>query len=731
MQSISWAVAKWAAGAVLAVGLGGAQAATITSASPQGEVSQVRQVTLKFSEAVVPFGDLRLPEPATVSCAGTAPKGTGRWSNDRVWLYDFQAPLPPGTACTVTVRPDWKPQNGALTGATEFRFNTGGPAIVSSQPYQGGQVEEDQFFILNLNGAAVEATVLANAWCEVEGIGERIGVQVIGGDTRTALLKARHIEQPEQIERTLILACKRPLPNSAAMRLVWGKGIGAAANPKIQTTIEQRLRYTVRPAFTAEFSCERERAEAPCLPIRPMTLRFSDPISREVAAQLRLKPASGAALAPVFDKDDKETEASELKFPYPLPENTSYMIELPAGVKDGAGRALANASMFPLKVATGDAPPIAKFAAAPFGVIESGDPLLPLTLRHVQGDLRPAATGGQVRVKELKTDADILAWYAKLKRYDESAITAKDLGLPEKDWYTYEDDTDSRGRPIKRKVERSFPTRERSLLNKDAAAKRLDLPSLVGGDPRPFEVIGVPIAEPGYHVVEIESLRLGQSLLDKRAPMYVRTGVLVTNLGVHFKLGRENSVVWVTSLDRGQPVGGAEIAVNDCRGKKLWSGRTDAQGLAPVGRALPADAADCPADSGLFVTARKADAKGLMDTSFVFSSWQKGIESWRFNVPIASGAEPDVRAATVFDRTLLRAGETVSMKHFVRLETNAGLCVAQARGPADAGEDRPPGQRAGIRSAAPMERHPRRRHHLADPAGRQARRLHGRARTRE
>ena len=79
---------------------------------------------------------------------------------------------------------------------------------------------------------------------------------------------------------------------------------------------------------------------------------------------------------------------------------------------------------------------------------------------------------------------------------------------------------------------------------------------------------------------------------------------------------------------------------------------------------------DCPADGGYFVTARKADAKGgATDVAFVFSSWQKGIESWRFNVPTGRGAEPDLRAATVFDRTLLRAGETVSMKHFVRVET--------------------------------------------------------------
>ena len=75
-----------------------------------------------------------------------------------------------------------------------------------------------------------------------------------------------------------MLACARPLPNGSAVRFVWGQGIGAAANPKVLTGSEQRFRFTVRPAFTAEFSCERERANAPCLPIRPMSLRFSAPL---------------------------------------------------------------------------------------------------------------------------------------------------------------------------------------------------------------------------------------------------------------------------------------------------------------------------------------------------------------------------------------------------------------------------------------------------------------------
>jgi alpha-2-macroglobulin len=670
-------------------------AATIAAVSPQGEVAQVRQITVKFSDAVVPFGDLRLPDPMSVNCQGPVPAGSGRWANDRIWLYDFAQALPPGTRCVMKVKDDWKPATGPNTapltgGPREFIFSTGGPAVTSIEPSEGSQLAEDQFFALRLNGPAVESTVLANAWCEVEGIGERIAVRVIAGDERAQWLKARRLDGDKNkaaAARILLLACKRPLPFGAAARLVWGKGIGAAANPKISTSTEQRFRYTVRPAFTAEFTCERERANAPCLPIRPMRLVFSEPVPREWASKVVLKPSAGTALMPVFDKDDKAGDVSALNFATPLPENASFTVEMPSGLKDNAGRSLANAASFPMKVSTGDAPPIAKFAAAPFGVVELSDPLLPVTLRHVQGDLRSQAdpsqkAGGQVRLKKLQTDADILRWYQRVAKYNDGQISAKEHGLPEKEWFTFEADTDAKGKPIKRKTERYLPTRELSLLKPDKDAKRLDLPQLTGGDPRPFEVVGIPLSEPGYFVVEIESQRLGESLLDKKAPMFVRTGVLVTNLGVHFKRGRENSVVWVTSLDKGKPVAGADVAVNDCNGKPLWTGKTDAQGLAKVAQSFDTSGGQCEGESGLFVTARKADAKAAIDTSFVFSNWQKGIEAWRFNVPTASapgnGSEAEVRAATVFDRSLFRAGETVSMKHIVRSEISTGLANFKA-----------------------------------------------------
>ena len=100
-----------------------------------------------------------------------------------------------------------------------------------------------------------------------------------------------------------------------------------------------------------------------------------------------------------------------------------------------------------------------------------------------------------------------------------------------------------------------------------------------------FEVVGIPLPNPGFYVVELASPKLGAALLGEPKPFYVRAATLVTNLGVHFKLGRESSLVWVTQLDDATPVANAAVAVRDCGGKTYWEGRTDAAGIARVRQA--------------------------------------------------------------------------------------------------------------------------------------------------
>jgi alpha-2-macroglobulin len=636
----------------------GASALQITSLSPQGEVSQVRQLVAKFDQGAVNFGDPKAAAPLNVSCTDAqASKGSGRWTSEREWAYEFENDLPPGVRCTVQLSSSFKPPVGqTLTGNTKFAFSTGGPFVLRLSPSPGNRIDEEQFFVLELNGAAAPATLAGNLWCTIEGVGEKVAVKMIDGSVRAELLKATGNEKAAKAtpDRFITLACNRRLNPSGSMSLVYGKGIATPSG--VANAVEKRFNFKVREPFIASFTCERESAQSACLPIRPMSLRFNAPVTKKMAQGIVLKGAKDS-FKPEIDKDGGEDNTvTGITFKGPFTEDADYRIELPNGFTDASGRTLQNAASFPLATKTGGQPPLAKFAASSFGVVErfaepgsSTFALLPVTLRNVEHDLKVQALqpGSKVTDLQVKTDTEIIDWYRRIS------------------------DANSRNRE----------SRETSLLAKVGNVRKLELPKPPEGQARPFEVVGIPLP-PGFHVVEIASQKLGSALLDEKLganrTMYVRTSALVTNLGVHFKLGRENAAVWVTTLDKAAVVAGATVRVSGCDGKELATGTTDAKGLAMI-KSLSPEPPRCDSGRGrdgaqsYFVSARYKGADGVEDMAFTWSDWQRGIEPYRFNLPTSRKASADEVAHTILDRMLLRAGETVSMKHVLRAQSLQGF----------------------------------------------------------
>ena len=86
----------------------------------------------------------------------------------------------------------------------------------------------------------------------------------------------------------------------------------------------------------------------------------------------------------------------------------------------------------------------------------------------VQGDLRPAASAGAVRIKTLRSDADIFAWYAKVAAFHERTMGAQEAGLAASQWYDVERVKDAKGRVKEVKHPRYVASRELSLLEKAA-----------------------------------------------------------------------------------------------------------------------------------------------------------------------------------------------------------------------------------------------------------------------
>ncbi|HZP92265.1 MAG TPA: MG2 domain-containing protein [Burkholderiales bacterium] len=683
--------------------------------SPQGEAKGVRQARARFSAPMVALGDPRLPEPFAVDC--NVP-GSGRWVDTRNWAYDFERDLPAGVRCTFTLVPGLKTLAGEpVDAAGPFGFTTGGPAVVETLPHEGATVDEEQAFILGLDAQASPQSIAANAYCDVQGVPERIPVQVLAGEERKAVLEARkdfvgrwlrlwfkdgrsmllsdrgpaagakplQSADPDKLP-IAVLRCQRRLPNDAPLRLVWGKGIESESG--VPTSQDQAIAWRVRSRFEARFTCERVNAEAQCLPILPMRLSFTAPVPRAAAAKIVLKPAMGAAVAATLpDPKSGGDFVDEVTFPGPFPERAQMTLEVPADLVDDAGRKLANARRFPLQVRTDEYPPLAKFAAR-FGIIElNGDGMLPVTLRNLEAlvEARSVKIGKQEDAgAQLSDKADLaINWlrkqldtakgqegenipglYSRVADGDVMAIVRwlRRLREYESDRMRYDDK--------KQDNVAEYRAGEKTIFTDQDKARRMTVPKPQGA--RAFEVVGIPLRKPGFYVVELASPRLGAALLGGRnRPYYVQAGALVTNLSVHLKWGRESSLVWVTALDTGRPVAKAQVAVQDCAGKVYYRGETDAQGRARIGALVPEKERlpGCLAewDRQLLASARLGDDLGV-----VFSDWNEGISRWRFNLRSA-GPQGSIVAATVLDRNLLRAGETVSMKHYYRRHTTRGF----------------------------------------------------------
>jgi hypothetical protein len=652
---------------VLAVAAHDAWAAQVRNVSPQNSARDVRQITIAFDSDMVPLGDPRIADPAVVECGG-AP-GQGRWVDGRHWAYDFAAPLPAGLRCQVQIKPDLKAVDGSpLSGRREFAFDTGGPAIRDSLPSEGeSQIDAEQVFMLVLDAPATPASVQAHAWCAAENLAERLPVTVLEGEARQQVLDNRaklgyryrrllrggdgessweplaDDEAAQREQNLVLLRCARPLPEQTAVDLVWGAGIESPGG--VATRHDQVLKFTTRASFTASFSCSRTNPQAACIPVLPMTLQFSAPVATEVALRARLEGA-GFSLAPTAENDSPFVQ--RLTFAAPLPEDAKLQLRLPDGLTDDAGRELANASRFPLDVTTESAPPLVKFSGE-FGILESRlGGVLPVTLRAVEAVVPAQRIGGQsLRIDD---EAEVIGWMKRVRaamnpRWEGDGMIQPGVG---------------------------------SVFSAHSGTA-FEITRPEGGTN--FEVIGIPLRDPGFYVVELASPQLGAALLGAGKTRYVATTALVTNLAVHFKWGREGSLVFVTALDTGNPVAGADISVVDgCNAQPIARGRTDDHGLLSFPEGLPAPASWSNCDSSdngdshpLMISARHDG-----DFSFALSNWNDGIQPYDFNLNVGLWSAPTI-GHSVLDRSLFRAGETVSMKHYWRQHNANGLRVPERR----------------------------------------------------
>lgn len=687
---------------VLIADANAAKEAVIEHFSPQGEIRGVRQVAVRFSEEISAFGDPRIVDPFQIGCSVP---GKGRWVDGQSWVYDFDKNLSAGIRCSFTLKDTVKTRKGQkITGQKNFSFTTGGPRIILSYPQKGSEdISEDQIFLLKLDGDYREESILRHVSCFIDATKERVGVRILKGAERDALMKGisgeryRSAAAGENTEHTdkgvsdiyrniVFLQCKRLFPGSSEIHLVWGAGVESKSG--ITSPDDQALHFKTREPLKISMNCSRERKNGGCIPLLPVHLNFSAFVSKKYAEKITAKSDQKLYKPRIIEEGNDFVQS--VTFEGPFPEKTSFIIDVPRDLKDDAGRSPENIASFPLKVRMEEYPPLARFSSR-FGIIEKVDPYLPVTVRNIEpvikGGIRNVPGEKDIADKIISTGSETLnkisGFVGKAApdagKKIESMLSAKMMAV------------NGDEEIIKWLHILAGAKRDVSILEHDRKTKELTIPRPQGKEA--FEVIGVPLDKPGFYVIELKSAILGTALLEKKAPLYVPAGALMTNLSAHLKWGRESSIVWVTTLDKALPVADASVTVRDVHGKIIWQGKTDKSGIARLGKILsyspPSlkkplrtydpekpdfDGPDLLAlnnmDSGYFVFVRTAD-----DMAFVHSSWNRGIEPYRFKVPQYYDEDPII-VHTIFDRKLLRAGDTLHMKHIIRKKIMEGIVAA-------------------------------------------------------
>ncbi len=146
--------------------------------------------------------------------------------------------------------------------------------------------------------------------------------------------------------------------------------------------------------------------------------------------------------------------------------------------------------------------------------------------------------------------------------------------------------------------------------------------------------------------------------------------VQVTNLGVNVKDSPQNTLVFVTRLDNGAPVGGANVSIIRLDNTVAWSGRTDEHGIAIAPQLrLRGRQGWWARDLRFLVTAEKDG-----DIAYVGSDWNEGIEPFEFATPYdLSEAQPVLRGTVFPDRGVYKLGEEIHVKAILRRDTPSGI----------------------------------------------------------
>jgi alpha-2-macroglobulin len=304
----------------------------VVRGAPQGEVEIGAEVTVTFSQPMVPLSSVSEVEGRALPVRlSPQPAGSWRWLDVRTLVFTPRGRMPAATEYTVTVPAGTRAETGGVLGeAVSWTFRTPALTAVGGSP-QGGSVRRQPVIVIQFDQRIDRAAVLSR-------IALRSGTRTfplraataaeIGGDPTAKALARRGDSIPWIAFRPV-----EPLPANTEVEVVVPAGTPSAEGP-IATATAQSWRFrTYGPLRVMEGHCSYGR-DVPCRPGTPFTIRFSN--SLDTAA---FEP-SWVAVQPAIPGMTVVRQGSIIAVVGRTQPNTRYSVTVSPRVRDEFGQTL-------------------------------------------------------------------------------------------------------------------------------------------------------------------------------------------------------------------------------------------------------------------------------------------------------------------------------------------------------------------------------------------------------
>ena len=609
-----------------------APALKVLSASPKGKLYAEGRypVSVSFNQPVAALGEKT--EFSSADCPiviSPKIKGSCRYSGTQTVLFEPEKNWPEATAYTVTVPAGFKSavSGRALAQNYTFRFTTPVPDVNFVQPRAN-----EHWITLNptlyvvftrpVNMEELSKYVQLSYTAQLEEtLAQRLGLSSSKQKsvTKTVPLIVRPISQLEydkdfsyyQKQNIAVISPLSSLERGTRYTLTLKKGLPAP------TGTEGMAKDYTSSFYTYPKLEILSQVNDGCLPYTP-EVHFSTPVRlRELAAAVTVEPASamrklseqeGDALG--YDVVDKQTGAAYFRTPLAflnLKPGQTVTVTLSKNLRDIYGNTLGEDKIF--QITNSGYCPATDFSGG-LGVLESYlSPRLPIDLMNTPS---LPVRGARFNKENFIPFDTASAGYCAKKPLTSATFDGT---------YTFKDVKD---RTVKTFIDlnKFNPTAKDSIV---------------------------------FSQVKVQDK-------NRKDGCWVSSTDNITDVGVTFKTSPDNILLWATSLQTGEPMPNLAVELRRNDNKILWTGSTDQDGLA---RAPGWKHLDVTAEWGgpvlyAFVSSAGGDA-------VVSSSWNDGLEPWRFNLNYEyTPQREEFRSVLFTDRGIYRPGETVYIKGVVR-----------------------------------------------------------------